>query len=359
METSTEGADAAAIIDALTEALLGQPLTLTRLDVARRTGIPAQVNAARWRTLGYPEVSDEDVAFTKSDVESLKAAGRLLQGGGVDEATQEAFARTVGRTFSRLAEWQVRAMLQPLLTPESGRLTTKQLRELGEMVKLGAQVQESVWRRHLAGAAARLVLQYEDDPDSAPGCAGFVDIVGYTTRSRSMTTRELAAVVERFESVVTDLVTEHNGRVVKTIGDEVFFVVDDPTDAAWLGAELADQHVHDATFPKVRVGIAYGELFHRLGDVLGPVVNMASRLTSVAPPGRVVIDAAMAGQLRGAAGLRFRRLRRISVKGFDIVEPWSVKIIREDGRSGLRGALDIAIEDAREELAMRLPQRGE
>ncbi|MFL6088742.1 MAG: adenylate/guanylate cyclase domain-containing protein [Aeromicrobium sp.] len=358
MDDGTEEVDPAAIIDALTEALLGQPLTLTRLDVARRTGIPDEVNAARWRTLGYPEVTDDDVAFTRSDVESLKAAARLIQGSAFDEASQEAFARTVGRTFSRLAEWQIRAMLLPYLHPESGRLTGKQIRELSELVKLGSKVQDNVWRRHLAGAATRLALQYADDPDSAPGCAGFVDIVGYTTRSRSMTTRELAALVERFESVVSDLVAEHHGRVVKTIGDEVFFVVDDPTDAAWLGAELADQHLHDDTFPKVRVGIAYGDLFHRLGDVLGPVVNMAARLTTVAPPGRAIIDAAMANQVASTGGLRLRRLRRISVKGFDIVEPWSVKIVREDGRTGLRGALDTAIEDAREELAMRLPQRG-
>jgi adenylate cyclase len=348
-----------AAIDALTQALLGQPLTLTALDVAKRTGVPTEVSAALWRTLGYPEVANDDVAFTKSDVEFVKAAERLLSMGPANQASQEAFIRTAGHTFSRLAEWQARAIRSVFLPPDTSALTTKQLRQLSEMVTLGSRVQDIAWRRHLASAAARLVLEDADDPDSTPGCAGFVDIVGYTTRSRSMTAVDLGTLVDRFESVVSDLIAEHGGRVVKTIGDEVFFVVDDPVEAAWLGAELADLHLHDTTFPNVRVGIAHGDLVHRLGDVLGPVVNMASRLTSIVRPGRVAIDPAMAELVKGTAGLRLRRMRRTYVKGFDFVDPWSVSIVSEDRRGGLRGVLDDALEEARKDLAIRRPQRGE
>ena len=39
---------------------------------------------------------------------------------------------------------------------------------------------------HLLGAASRMVLQHSVDTDSEPACAGFVDIVGYTTQSRSL-----------------------------------------------------------------------------------------------------------------------------------------------------------------------------
>ena len=39
----------------------------------------------------------------------------------------------------------------------------------------------------------------------------------------------------------------------------------------------------------VRAGLAYGEVVSRLGDVYGPTVNIASRLTSVARPGAVLI----------------------------------------------------------------------
>lgn len=347
------------IIEAITETLLGQPLTLTRLDVAKKAGLLPEVNAARWRALGFPEVSDDDIAFTKADVDALKATENLIQLGFLSRETEEAFIRTVGRTFSRLAEWQVRAMLRSLLETETGALTGKDFKQLSETLRLGSKVQDYVWRRHLVGAANRLVLSHAVDAEAEPACAGFVDIVGYTTRSRSMSGSELAAWVERFESVVTDLITEHNGSVVKTIGDEIFFVVDDPVEAAWLGVELTEQHLHDPTFPNVRVGMAYGDLLNRLGDVFGPVVNMASRLTSVARPGRAVVDDALAQLARDEPGIRLRRMRRMSVKGFETVEPWSLKRTRDDRRPGLRGAVGEIFENAADDVASRLPQRDE
>ena len=348
-----------AIIEAITETLLGQPLTLTRLEVAKKSGQLPELNASRWRALGFPEVPDDDVAFTKADVDALKATQALIQLGFIDPAAEEAFIRTVGRTFSRLAEWQVRAMLRGLLETDTGALTGKDFKNLTDILRLGSKVQDYVWRRHLVGAANRLMLANAVDAEAEPACAGFVDIVGYTTRSRSMSRSELSAWVERFESVVTDLITEHSGRVVKTIGDEIFFVVDDPVEAAWLGVELTEQHLHDPTFPNVRVGMAYGDLLNRLGDVFGPVVNMASRLTSVARPGRAVVDHNLAELALDTAGIRLRRMRRMSVKGFETVEPWSLKRARDERRPGLRGAVGVIIENAADDVAARLPQRDE
>jgi len=351
--------DVSAIIEAITETLLGQPLTLTRLDVAKKSGLPAELNAARWRALGFPEVPDDDIAFTKADVDALKATEVLIGIGFINRQTEEAFIRTVGRTFARLAEWQVRAMLRNLLETETGALTGKDFKQLSETLRLGSKVQDYVWRRHLVGAASRLVLAHAVDADAEPACAGFVDIVGYTTRSRSMSGAELSALVERFESVVTDLITEHNGRVVKTIGDEIFFVVDDPVEAAWLGVELTEQHVHDQAFPNVRVGMAYGDLLNRLGDVFGPVVNMASRLTTTARPGRAVVDANLARLAVDTPGIRLRRMRRMSVKGFETVEPWSLKRARDERRPGIRGAVGTIFENAADDVVARLPLRDD
>jgi adenylate cyclase len=359
MTDDQESFDASAVVEAVTETMLGQSPTLTRLEVAKKAGLAPEVNAARWRALGFPEVGDEDVAFTKLDVDALKMTETLIGLGFIDRDTEEAFIRTVGRTFARLAEWQVRYMLRAALGDESGNVSARDLKQVNEILRLGSKVQDYVWRRHLVGAATRMVLQHSADADSEPGCAGFVDIVGYTTRSRSMTSDELSALVERFESVVTDLIIEHSGRVVKTIGDEIFFVVDDPAEAAWLGVELTEQHVHDESFPNVRVGMAYGDLLHRLGDVFGPVVNMASRLTSVARPGRAVVDKELAELAKDEHGIRLRRMPRTRIKGFETVEPWALKRERLERRRGLRSTVGDIIEDAAEDVAARLPQRDE
>ncbi len=342
--------------EAIAETLLGERIAFSREDVAKRTGLATDVHAALWRALGHPEVADDTVAFTRADIESLKATARLFDLVATDDMREEAFARTLGRTFSRLAEWQVRALLPSVIDTSSGEVTEQDLRKLRELLRLGAKVQENVWRRHLAGAATRLAVQSGGAAEEWEAtCAGFVDIVGFTSRIRSLSGPDLAALVDRFEATVSDLVTEHGGRVVKTIGDEVFFVVDDPIEAAWLGVELARQHTHDPSFPDVRVGIAYGDVMHRLGDVLGPLVNLASRLTSVALPGRVIIDPELAERVKGTPGLRFRKFRRISVKGFGTVDPWSVKLGRDDRRS-LRNAFGEILEDATDDFVMRLPR---
>jgi adenylate cyclase len=63
----------------------------------------------------------------------------------------------------------------------------------------------------------------------------------------------------------------------------------------------------------------------RLGDVYSPVVNLASRLTSIARPSTVLVDQQLARQLRGVAAYRVRPLRRVSVRGYDHLQPWLVR----------------------------------
>ena len=327
------GLDPSVVIDAITELMLGETPHLRRADVSEQSGVPQDVARARWRALGFPEADDDDVAFTEADVEALRLTQELVGMGVIDSDTEQAFIRTIGRSFARLAEWQVRAFLGSIEADDLDEGDSAgQLEELQKVVPLGERVQAYVWRRHLVNAATRLLLTDEDDADVAPMCVGFVDIVGYTTRSRHMTRSELTGMVERFEEVTTGLITDHRGRVVKTIGDEVLFELDDTKEAALLALELLEQHLDDDTFPEVRIGLAHGNVLHHMGDVFGPVVNVASRLTSVARPGSAVVDREMAESLRDDDELRLKRMRRTSVKGYEHLEPWSLKRPRE--RSG-------------------------
>jgi adenylate cyclase len=326
------GPDPSVVIEAITELMLGDSPHLRRADVSEQSGVPQDVARARWRALGFPEADDDDVAFTDADVEALRLTQELVGLGVIEPDTEQAFIRTIGRSFARLAEWQVRAFLGSVPADADEADTVGQLEELQKVVPLGERVQAYVWRRHLVNAATRLLLTDSDDADVAPMCVGFVDIVGYTTRSRHMTRTELTDMVERFEEVTTGLITDHRGRVVKTIGDEVLFELDDTKEAALLSLELLDQHLDDEAFPEVRIGLAHGNVLHHMGDVFGPVVNVASRLTSVARPGSAVVDREVAESLRDDDELRLKRMRRTSVKGYEHLEPWSLKRPRD--RSG-------------------------
>ena len=82
----------------------------------------------------------------------------------------------------------------------------------------------------------------------------------------------------------------------------------------------------------MRVGIAHGPVVRRLGDVFGSTVNAAARLTSAARPGTVVVDQGVHEALGSydAAELHWRKLRRVSAKGFSHLDAWRVKPPRDD-----------------------------
>ena len=137
----------------------------------------------------------------------------------------------------------------------------------------------------------------------------FVDIVGFTSRSKELTETELVQWIEYFEAECSGLVVDHGGRVIKNIGDEVLFVADDVAAAADAALTMTARGADpDDDFPEVRAGIAYGDVVARLGDVFGPTVNIASRLTSIARPGSVLID-------RGAHDAPDRRHRGPGPRG--------------------------------------------
>ncbi len=71
----------------------------------------------------------------------------------------------------------------------------------------------------------------------------------------------------------------------------MLLVADDVAAAADIALEMTRRgEDEDDRFPRVRAGIAFGPVVSRLGDVFGPTVNIAARLTSVAPPCTAVID---------------------------------------------------------------------
>ena len=146
-------------------------------------------------------------------------------------------------------------------------------------------------------------------------------MVGSTNLTRHVSERDLAQLIERFESIAVGVVATGGGRVVKTLGDEVLFVADDPVGGSAIGLELLDSFGAERELPDVRIGMAFGHVLRRFGDVYGPVVNVASRLTSAAKPGTVLVDRELATVLAEEATMRLRRRRPISMRGYDRLSP--------------------------------------
>jgi adenylate cyclase len=317
--------------------LLGEQPGLTRVQVAERAGVPLVVAEQLWRLLGFPNQTDDALAFTEADVEALRLAHDLVELGILGADSQAALVRTWGRSYARLAEWQTNLLTDIAIEgpdPER-RLTELTASVLPRVEKL----QSYIWRRHLASATNRLLAVDASGSAVSQQAVCFVDIVGYTSRSKNLAQGELVDWLEHFEAEATGLVVDHGGRIIKTIGDEVLFVADDATAAAEVALRMAERGEDDEDrFPRVRAGVAYGDVVSRLGDVYGPVVNIAARLTSVARPGSVLVDRGAYEALSGRSSeeddagdeaedsaYTFRRMRRTPVKGYSRLQPWVLR----------------------------------
>jgi adenylate cyclase len=319
--------------EALVRLLLGGPRRYTRLEVGARAGMPPERTLRLWRALGFPDAADDDPAFADADIEALEVLSTLIDSGFIGPGSEASIARAMGQSLSRLADWQTDMLADSLARdvdrtgrPVSADEAVAVARELLPRLR---EVQDYVWRRHLAANVDRL-LAAGGPGDRRELAVGFADLVGYTSRSRGMGGRELGRMVEDFESTAAEVIARHHGRVVKTVGDGVLFTAASATDAADIGLELPDAW-DTAERPPLRVGAAYGAVLTRLGDVYSPVVNLASRLTSLARPGTLLVDRELADRLRATENYRVRPLRRVSVRGYDHLQPWLVRRPRTAG----------------------------
>ena len=306
--------------------LLGGRRKYTRLQVAERAEVPQERTAKLWRALGFATVSDDAVVFTDADVEAVRLADSLVQSGLIDASVETAVTRTLGQHLSRLAEWQVDILWS--LISQDDELGTDERRTAALVDRLlpdMERIQNYVWRRHLAAFAGRALATPGEDLDARVEVVGFVDMVGYTRLTRRLDERELGSILEKFEEITTDVVAQHRGSVVKMIGDEVLFVAGDPANAAEIALSLTERTTADETVPTVRGGMAYGRVLSRFGDVYGATVNLASRLTSVARPGTVLVDKALTRELTGEPAYKLRTRRPLSVRGYQRLRPAALR----------------------------------
>lgn len=106
------------------------------------------------------------------------------------------------------------------------------------------------------------------------------------------------------------------GRVVKTIGDEVFFAAPSADAACRIGLEVCQAAAEDRVLPQARGAVGIGAAVPREGDYYGPMVNLLSRLVKVGAPGEIVVTEAGAAALK-ADEWRLQPLAPAALRGIE------------------------------------------
>jgi adenylate cyclase len=314
----------------LERAILREEAELVATEVADHARVDVEQARRLWRALGFPEQVG-DRAFTRADVRALETVSHVVRSGSLDIDTAINLTRAVGQTMARLAEWEVATLVSRIeeQVAEGEHASSRMDAAMLLVDQVNGPFEELLiyaWRRHLAAAASRVeaLAANEEDLHTVQVTAGFADIVSFTELSNLLPEKRIGDLVETFESRCADVVAARNGRLIKSMGDSVLFVNEDPALALETAEAIIDVVGRDPRMPDVRLGLATGSVVMRLGDVFGRPVNLAARLTAVARRNRVIVDQATA-DLLPVERFSMRRMPARPVRGFGVIEPVTVR----------------------------------
>ncbi|MGZ4793782.1 MAG: adenylate/guanylate cyclase domain-containing protein, partial [Ilumatobacteraceae bacterium] len=126
----------------------------------------------------------------------------------------------------------------------------------------------------------------------------FADLAGYTALTEAHGDDDAADVALRFFDLTAARLKD-DARIVKTIGDAVMVVTSHGCHALEMGLALLRAIEQEPQFPGVRIGVHYGPVVERSGDVFGATVNIAARLTAHAHVGQLITSGVIARLVEG------------------------------------------------------------
>ena len=130
------------------------------------------------------------------------------------------------------------------------------------------------------------------------------------------------AMVERHNKLLFPCVENNHGRIIKTIGDAIMALFNDPVDAVTAAVGMQTVLVEDNAGREdseevhVKVGVHTGLGLTMANDVFGDVVNAAARVQGQAQPDQILITDSLLSAVH-TAGYQVGKLGRARMKGKD------------------------------------------
>jgi len=176
------------------------------------------------------------------------------------------------------------------------------------------------------------------------------DVVGY---SRLMGVDEegtLAELTSHLDEMIKPCITEHRGRLVKTMGDGLLIEFDSVVGSVHCAIAIQEAMqernagVGKSRRIEFRIGVNLGDVIARDGDIFGEGVNIAARLESLAETGSICISDMVYQGVRSKVDAQFEDLGLQHVK--NIGDPVHAYLVRPGKRS------EDAVSMAKEALAL-------
>jgi adenylate cyclase len=308
--------------------LLEERPAYTMREYVEQTGLGEVLITRNYLALGLPPPDPAERWFSEEQV----AAGRVLKQVldlGVSEEQIVGMARLLGRTSATTAE----AVLELVAATAASRgesehdlgLRWAELAQ-GLMPAIGPLL-ANVVGLHMRQLVRSEVLERTSLlpgvlPDTVETTVCFADLVGYTQLGETVSVEEVGRIANRFAALAADVALAPV-RLIKLIGDAAMLVSHDTAALLQAATTLIAAVEREQDLPPVRAGVARGLALRHEGDWYGATVNLASRISSVAPAQAILATR----EVCDSAGERFRGepWKQLKLKG--IGEPVALYLI--------------------------------
>jgi adenylate cyclase len=291
-------------------------------EVCDSTGVELDLLQRLQSAVGLPRIEDPDAAvLLRADGEAA-ARAKFFIDMGVNPEETVAVMRVLMESLRHAAAMMKEVALKTLLRPGASEIELAQAAEelaRRSAPRLGPMLEDLLLLELRHSFETEAVNAAERAAGTLPGArqvsVAFADLAGFTRLGEALPPEELQHVASR----LTDLAHEVAAspvRFVKSIGDAVMLVCSYPVPLLEAILDLADAAIAN-DLPRLRIGIASGCAVTRAGDWFGSPVNMASRVTSAARPGTVLVAESARDAVGNAAGFDWssggaRRLKGVS-----------------------------------------------
>ncbi|MEX1164551.1 MAG: adenylate/guanylate cyclase domain-containing protein, partial [Nitriliruptor sp.] len=309
----------------LAQQVVGGPHRYTIAEVSEGSGVPVELLRRIRVATGLPLPE----RLGEADLQWARLLARLLE--VLPPGAVASSARARGTALAMVARSDLGIVRDELLLPmrQAGAddLTVAvtladTAKELDGIAREILQLTYGLHLEHQLSTELSVTLTRADVPE-IDLAVGFVDVVGWTSLSSRIDPQGLDEVLDAFEDRIIEVTAPRTEvSVVKFLGDAAMLVAADAVTLAEAMMELTTAVPALEDVP-LRGGLAAGPTLVREGDVFGPPVNLAARLTDLARPWRLLADEQLSDQLE-AAGYGTRRLRPVRIRGVGTRRPVSV-----------------------------------
>lgn len=217
-------------------------------------------------------------------------------------------ARVYGDTLRRLAETEVRLVHVHIheRLAASGVSDEEISRQIGALTDAVVPLLDGLvqWVHHQHLLQAEIEDAYLHLPTDAAHEQGtvettivFLDLASFTELTQTKGDRAAMEILARLEAAVRPVALDHDGKLVKQIGDGLMLAFRRPNGAGAFARTVVEGSRSDPEIPLLHVGIHTGRAIYSAGDYIGSTVNTAARVTGASSAGEILMTEDVAKQL--------------------------------------------------------------